>query len=137
LIMRWQDLRRSSNVRDVRGRRAGAGTPLRLGGRGGIVTIAILVIAFFIGGPEAINMLPGGGASAPGDAPTGAPTGAPIDDTQGQFVEAVLGSTEDVWGEIFAESGQRYTPPELVLFSDAVQSACGFANAAVGPFYCP
>lgn len=131
--MRWQDLRRSSNVRDIRGRRAGAGMPLRLGGRGGIVTIAILVIAFFVGGPEAINMLLSGGASSPGDAPTG----APIDDTQGRFVEAVLGSTEDVWGEIFAASGDRYEPPELVLFSEAVQSACGFADAAVGPFYCP
>src|SRR5690606_17857986 len=136
--MRWQDLRRSSNVRDIRGQRAsgtrGAGIPLRLGGRGSIVTIAILVIAFFVGGPEAINMLlGGGGASAPGDAPTG----TPANDTQGQFVEAVLGSTEDVWGEVFAQSGQRYAPPELVLFSDAVQSACGFADAAVGPFYCP
>jgi predicted metalloprotease len=131
--MRWEDLRRSTKVRDIRGRRARAGIPLRLGGRGGIVTIVILVIAFFVGGPEAINMLLGGGGAVPEDAPPG----AGIDEKQGRFVEAVLGSTEDVWGELFAASGQSYTPPELVLFSGAVQSACGFASAAVGPFYCP
>jgi predicted metalloprotease len=105
---------------------------LRLGGRGSLVTIVILVIAFFVGGPEAINMLLGGGA-----APEDAAPNAPIDDTQGRFLEAVLGSTEDVWGELFAASGQSYTPPELVLFSGAVQWACGSASAAVGPFYCP
>ena len=62
--------------------------------------------------------------------------GAPSDQL-GQFASAVLGSTEDVWGSVFSESGRTYARPKLVLFSDAVQSACGFTSAAVGPFYCP
>jgi hypothetical protein len=58
-------------------------------------------------------------------------------DEQAQFVSVVLADTEDTWKQLFAASGQRYQEPRLVLFTDAVRSACGFANAAVGPFYCP
>ena len=65
-----------------------------------------------------------------------APTGAPTDQT-GQFVAAVLGSTEAQWKEIFAQNGKTYEPPTLVMFSGATRSACGFAQAAMGPFYCP
>jgi predicted metalloprotease len=110
------------------------GVPLSLGRGGGIGAIVLLVIVFIVGGPDAINMLLGGGTSAPsGD--QGAPLTA--NDDASQFVAAVLGSTEDVWGEIFASSGSRYEIPELTLFDGAVQSACGFASSAVGPFYCP
>src|SRR5690606_8553550 len=63
--------------------------------------------------------------------------GVPADDENAQFVAAILGETEDVWGEIFAARGARYQEPTLVLFSGAVQSACGTASSAVGPFYCP
>lgn len=137
--MRWQDLRRSSHVRDYRGgRRAGIGIPLSIGrgGRigGGLGVLVLLVIAFLIGGPDALNFLLGGGV------PTGqqqASRPVPASDAEGQFVAAILGSTEDVWGALFADSGERYTPPELALFDGAVQSACGFASSAVGPFYCP
>lgn len=59
------------------------------------------------------------------------------DDEQAQFVSVVLADTEDTWQQLFAASGKRYQEPRLVLFTDAVRSACGFANAAVGPFYCP
>jgi hypothetical protein len=133
--MRWRDLRRSSNVDDLRGRRTGRpGIPLRIGGRGGgLAVIAILVVAYFIGGPEALNLLLGGG-----DVPVGQPgSAAPRNDEASQFVQAVLGSTEDQWQLLFAGSGERYAPPRLTMFSEAVQSACGFATSAAGPFYCP
>ena len=136
--MRWKDLRRSSNVRDVRGAGGGGGmrmgVPLSLGRGTGIGAIVLLVVVFLIGGPDAINMLLSGGTSAPSSE-----QGTPLtsNDEASQFVAAILGSTEDVWGEIFARSGSRYEIPELTLFDGAVESACGFASSAVGPFYCP
>jgi predicted metalloprotease len=135
--MRWRDLRRSSNVNDVRGSGGGmrTGIPLRFGGRGGALSvIVILVLAFIFGGPEAVNLLLGGGSSAPSSE-----QGRPLSssDDASQFVAAILGSTEDTWGAIFAQSGSRYSAPQLTLFDGAVQSACGFASSAVGPFYCP
>jgi predicted metalloprotease len=66
-----------------------------------------------------------------------APGGSEASDQMGQFVSAVLGSTEVQWKEIFARSGKTYQPPSLVMFSGAAQSACGFASTAMGPFYCP
>jgi uncharacterized protein len=133
--MRWQRLRRSSNVDDVRGRRAGrrAGMPLRLGGgRGSLVVVAVLVIAYFVGGPDAVNLLLEGGAPA-----TDTTGGSAVDDGANDFLRAVLGSTEDEWSQIFAASGETYAPPRLTRFNDAIQSACGYSSAAVGPFYCP
>jgi predicted metalloprotease len=136
--MRWRDLRRSSNVRDYRGARAGFPVRLGLGGRrgGGLGIIVLLVVVFLIGGPEALNFLVGGGGAP---APSGQQPSRPLDpnDEESQFVAAILGSTEDVWTQLFAASGQRYSPPALTLFDGAVQSACGFASSAVGPFYCP
>jgi hypothetical protein len=80
-------------------------------------------------------MLEGGGGGAPTEyAPGG--TGTP-DDEAGQFVASVLGDTEDSWSAVFSANGSNYQAPTLVLFEDAVQSACGFNSAAVGPFYCP
>ncbi len=135
--MRWKDLRRSSNVNDVRGSGGGmrTGIPLSFGGRsGGIGVVVILILAFIFGGPEAVNMLLGGGSSAPTS-----DEGRPLtsNDDASQFVAAILGSTEDIWGAIFEQSGSRYSAPQLTLFDGAVQSACGYASAAVGPFYCP
>jgi predicted metalloprotease len=109
------------------------GIPLRIGGgRGGLAVIVILAIAYFIGGPEALNLLVGGST---GTGPP--PQSAPINDEASEFVGRILGSTEDAWQALFAASGRTYAPPRLTLFSDAVQSACGFASAASGPFYCP
>jgi predicted metalloprotease len=136
--MRWKDLRRSSNVRDVRGAGGGGmrtGVPLSIGRGGGIGAIVLLVIVFIVGGPDAINMLLSGGDGSAPSSEQGTPLTA--NDEGSQFVAAILGSTEDVWGEIFASSGGRYELPELTLFDGAVQSACGFASSAVGPFYCP
>jgi len=137
--VRWKDLRRSSNVRDVRG--AGGygggrmGLPVGRGGLGGGVgLLVILVVLFIFGGPDAILQLFSGGASAP-SSDQGRPLTA--DDEVSDFVARVLGSTEDVWGALFAQSGQRYQAPQLTIFSGSVQSACGYASAASGPFYCP
>ena len=136
--MRWKDLRRSSNVRDVRG--AGGygggrmGLPVGRGLGGGVGLLVILVVLFLFGGPDAILQLFSGGASAP-SSDQGQPLTA--NDETSDFVARVLGSTEDVWGALFAQSGQRYQAPQLTIFSGSVQSACGYASAASGPFYCP
>jgi len=137
--MRWKDLRRSSNVRDVRGAGGGGGMrlPFGRGGRGGgLGAIVVIVLVLIFGGPDALMQLVGGGGSV---APSGSQSGAPLtaNDEDSQFVAAILGSTEDVWGALFAQSGERYQAPQLTLFDGAVQSACGYASAAVGPFYCP
>lgn len=133
--MRWRDLRRSENVRDERGMGGGGGgLPVgRVGG--GLGAVALLFVAYLVGGPDAVmQLLNGGDGVAPGPR-EGAPLTA-TDDTS-QFVAAILGSTEDVWGSMFAQQGRRYTPPVLELFDGSVQSACGYASAAAGPFYCP
>jgi len=137
--VRWKDLRRSNNVRDVRG--AGGygggrmGLPVGRGGLGGGVgLLVILVVLFIFGGPDAILQLFSGGVGTP-SSDQGRPLTA--DDEVSDFVARVLGSTEDVWGALFAQSGQRYQAPQLTIFSGSVQSACGYASAASGPFYCP
>ena len=133
--MRLDELPRSDNVEDRRGMRMP-------GGRGGlgIGTVVILGLLgwwlgidprILIGGAEIFT----GGDSSQQQTQQ-APTGAPTDQT-GQFVAAVLGSTEAQWKEIFAQNGKTYEPPTLVMFSGATRSACGFAQAAMRPFYCP
>jgi predicted metalloprotease len=111
--------------------------PIGRSGRagGGLAVIVLLVVVFLIGGPDALNFLVGGGPTTGGGPETGRPLSATDEDSQ--FVAAILGSTEDTWGPLFAQSGERYVPPELTLFDGSVQSACGFASSAVGPFYCP
>ena len=122
--------RASSNVEDRRGMGVAAGGL----GVGGIV---IALIAYFLGfdpGPmlDMAQQQSAGGGSSAQEAPRGAPADQP-----GQFVSRVLGSTEDVWGRIFEQSGVRYEPPTLVLYDGAVRSACGMGQSAMGPFYCP
>jgi predicted metalloprotease len=100
---------------------------------GGIVTVVIALIIMILGGdPSAVL------ETAPQTDPTQmpAPAGAP-EDSMGQFVATVLADTEDTWNPLLAEAGTEYREPVLVLFDDVVQSACGTAQAAVGPFYCP
>jgi hypothetical protein len=121
--MRWRGGRRSGNVEDRRGRGALIG-----GGAGGLV---LLVVALLLG-------VDPGELTQNGSTPPAVPgaAGAPEDEL-GEFVDVVLGTTEDTWNARFAEAGRSYEEPTLVLFTGAVQSACGFARAAVGPFYCP
>ncbi len=138
--MKWRSARQSSNVDDRRGR-----GPARLGGGGaglGLGGIAIVVVIGLLLGKNPLEML-GLVAEMQQNAPPGqvddgrGPTAPPANDEQSQFVAAILGETEDVWGEVFQASGNRYPAPQLVLFTGAVQSACGGASSAVGPFYCP
>jgi predicted metalloprotease len=131
-------LRRSENVRDVRGSGGGMPLPIGRGGRigGGLGAAALLLVVLVLGGPNAVlQLLDGSGGGLPSQGPAGVPLTATDDDSQ--FVAAVLGSTEDVWGELFAHGGAHYEPPLLTLFDGSVQSACGYASAAAGPFYCP
>jgi predicted metalloprotease len=137
--MRWDDLRQSDNVED----RRGTGGPRRGVALSGGGILLLLVVAYLTGqNPLTLLDAVNGGpqmssAPAPGDASSGdASNGAPSDQL-GQFSAAVLGSTEDVWGAVFSSGGRSYQRPKLVLFSDAVESACGYSSAAVGPFYCP
>lgn len=129
--MRWKTGRRSRNVDDRRGRRVRRGIA-----GGGIGTIVLILAALYFGiDPnlvlQGLDMVSTSQAPAPGRQSPAA------NDEQAQFVSVVLADTEDTWKQLFAASGQRYQEPRLVLFTDAVRSACGFANAAVGPFYCP
>ena len=104
---------------------------------GGIMTVVLLLVVWLAGGdPLALlQQLPPPGAQV-GPVEPGK-EGQGIDDEQRQFVAVVLGDTEDVWNDQFRRAGQQYRDPKLVLFSDATQSACGFAQSATGPFYCP
>lgn len=136
--MEWRGRRRSSNVEDRRGQSAGRrrGGGLKLGG-GAMLLIAVVALLFGQNPLEILGLLDSSGISV-GTSPMqdrGAP--APIDDEMSEFMSVVLADTEVTWEQLFAAEGQTYREPTLVLFSDAVNSACGFNSAAVGPFYCP
>jgi len=134
--MLWQKGRRSDNVQDAG--EGGGGGP-SFGGRGlglgGIVILAILGLVFFKDPTALLGQGDPGAAQAPQTQQ--APHEAAANDPQVDFVRAILGETEDTWGEIFAANGQQYEQPKLVLFRNGVRTACGSASSAVGPFYCP
>ncbi|MGZ8388110.1 MAG: KPN_02809 family neutral zinc metallopeptidase [Rhodoplanes sp.] len=134
--MRIDELPRSENIDDRRGVRMrrggiGIGTLLVVGLIGWALGIDPRLL---IGGAE---VLTGGQQSQPPSASDTARTGNAPSDQMKEFVSAVLGSTEVQWTEVFAQGNTRYQPPRLVMFSEATSSACGFAQAAMGPFYCP
>jgi hypothetical protein len=130
-----EDQQRSENIEDRRGARVPGGRGL-VGGGIGVLVVAL--IAMFLGIDPRVATQVAEQVSAPGAPAPSVQTKAPSrDDQMADFIAAVLGSTEETWTEIFAQGGKRYDKPVLVLFSGAVQSACGFAQAAVGPFYCP
>jgi predicted metalloprotease len=139
--MRWDDFRRSENVEDVRGSGGfSGGLPGRAGGLGLGAVIVLGLIGWALGIDPSV-LIGGAEILTNGSPPSQqqqqpAPHGTPTDRT-GQFVAAVLGDTEDRWKEIFEKSGRTYRPPTLRLFQGATQSACGFAQSAMGPFYCP
>lgn len=147
--MRWDDFRQSDNIDDRRddssGPLAGPGFPLPTGRGGmGLGTIIILgLLAWAVGiDPRVIlsgiemTQGPSGYERQVQNQPSVRKKGPPSDEL-GRFVAGVLGETEDRWTEIFAESGSRYPAPRLVIFSRATNSACGYAQSAMGPFYCP
>lgn len=132
--MRWRDQRQSTNIEDRRGM---GGRGLAIGG-GGIGMIVILLAALFCGvDPRQLleNLPTQSGTERPSTASNS--TNQPADENR-QFVGAVMGSTEDVWSQVLPQQARvRYQAPKLVLFTNQVSSACGFAGAATGPFYCP
>ncbi len=159
--MRWQGRRQSDNVEDQRGEGGGipggigrGGGGFRLPGgpgirtaRGGGFTGIIILAAIFLFLKFCTNIDPmqilvdsggGGGQLVPGQsqAPS-SDASVKTDDEMTQFVKTVLAETEDVWSGIFQAEGQQYPAPTMVLFDGQVRSACGFASAASGPFYCP
>ena len=144
--MRWGDFRRSSNVEE--GQSGGYGAPsggFRLGGgRLGIGAIVIILLASWGLGIDPrimLDALMNGGSQSYAPDDQGAPSGqssTSLANYPGEdFVAAVLGDTEDRWTEILAERNVTYTAPKLVLFSGSTRSACGRAESAMGPFYCP
>jgi len=126
--MRWAGGRRSGNVED----RRGMGVPLVAGG--GIGTVVLLVLALFFGFDPGVILNTDTTPSVT-EAPSPSPSSSV--DAQKDFVSVVLADTEDTWTALFAQMNREYRPPKLVLFRSAVQSACGMAGSAVGPFYCP
>ena len=130
--MRWKTGRRSSHVEDRRGTRAGGGLF-----KGGIGTVVIaLGLAYFLGVDPRIMLQLGEAVAPSGGTETDyQPTAK--EQEQADFVSVVLADTEDTWGAIFRQSGYKYEEPNLVLFTGQVNSACGMASAAMGPFYCP
>jgi predicted metalloprotease len=133
--MQWKGRRESENVED----RRGAAPGLVLGG--GLGGIIILLLVLLLGGDPS-KLLEQMKAGGPVAQQPGGPAPGPVDpndpnDERAKFIKVVLADTEDVWRELFQRNGLQYREPKLVLFSGRVQSACGFATAASGPFYCP
>jgi hypothetical protein len=141
--MRWRDSRRSDNIEDRRGQGLpgggmgfpGGGGMRRAGVGGGFGLLVVFVLALLFGVDPSQLLQPGGpldtGSYAP-ESPSGPSSEA--DPELRDFVSAVLGETEDTWRAQFQQMGQSYRDPSLVLFNGAVQSACGFAQSAMGPF---
>ena len=151
--MRWTLGRRSQNVEDRRGMGSprgmripggfripggtGRGRVARGGGIGGIGLIILLVAAWVLGLDPSFLLQGGGPVEAPyTDSQPSAPRSAE-EDQLAEFVSVVLADTEDTWRPLFDQMGEQYQDPTLVLFTGEVNSACGFAQAAMGPFYCP
>lgn len=130
--MRTEGRRESTNVED---RRMSMG---KVGAGGGLLTLVIFLVVLFLGGDPrqaarvAEVLDPGQDQQVPQEGPID-----PAQEEAARFIRVVLADTEDVWTELFAAEGLEYRDPKLILFSDRVQSACGFASAATGPFYCP
>lgn len=131
-----KDGRESDNVVDVRGM---GGKGLAIGG-GGLGLIITLVYVLFCGGdPQALlNQIGGGAQQPPVEQQQQQRGGSQPNDTQGREARVILATTEDAWGQILPQQANRsYEQPKLVLFTDAVNSACGRAGSSTGPFYCP
>jgi uncharacterized protein len=136
VTMQWEDREESQNVEDRRGMSPKAG--MALGGGGILIIIIALIfgldpkkVANLVGGPGGVG---GGGGQAQVDNQR---EFTPEEQKQAHFSKVIFGDTERIWGDIFTKLGKTYRKPTMVLFSGVVNSACGTADAAVGPFYCP
>jgi predicted metalloprotease len=131
--MDWGKGRRSENVEQA----TGGGRGLQIGGGLGVGGVVLVVVFSLVTGQDplqVLSMLTGSGGGAQVAQQTQAPD---QNSEQVDFVRAILGDTEDTWGKIFAAHGEQYQQPKLILFNGHVQSACGSASSATGPFYCP
>jgi uncharacterized protein len=126
--MLWQGRRESGNVED----RRGIGGPVAVGG--GIIGVIVLVLNFLLGGNGDTSQLPVPGAG--GQSQQLSPQEQQAEDQRASFARVVLADLEDVWGSLFQKAGSTYQPPTMTLFRGGVQSGCGNASAASGPFYC-
>ncbi len=156
--MKWQGRERSSNIEDRRGQRGGGGMGgfgglgnrggfrIPTGGGGGrrggfsslIGIVIVLGIIWFLTGQNPLDMLTGGSTSqSPTSSASSTQLPAQGEDELADFVAVVVKETEDLWNEKFAAAGENYPEPSVVLFTNQVNSACGAADASVGPFYCP
>mgnify|MGYP001812787722 CR=1 FL=1 len=129
--MRWKDGRRSGNIEDRRG--------VKLSNKakgGGIGLLVLVLVGLFFGIDPALMLQLGGNVNTP-SMQESSYTPSAAENELAEFVSVVLADTEDTWGALFSQAGGSYQEPTLVLFSGAVESACGFAQAAMGPFYCP
>ncbi|HQQ87675.1 MAG TPA: neutral zinc metallopeptidase [Smithellaceae bacterium] len=132
--MRWRGERQSDNVEDRRGMRVSRG--VKVGGISGLGLVAIVVVSLLLGVDPTI-VLQQVGQSLPSSTTIEESAQPTANNDMRNFVAVVLAETEDVWNEQFNNAGRTYQEPKLVLFSGAVDSACGFAQSAMGPFYCP
>jgi len=128
--MRWRDQKESSNVEDRRGVRPGRA----VGGGIGIVFVVIIAMLFGVDPGQLIQMFE---ETVPSEQNSQVQPRRPEEDELAKFVSVVLADTETTWNELFRRMGKTYKEPKLVLFSGSVDSACGFAQSAMGPFYCP
>lgn len=160
--MKWRGREQSSNIEDRRGQRSGGlggglgGSPFGRGGggmrmptggggsRGGMSSligiVVVLGIIWVATGQNPLDMLMNGGTTTTSSSSASSSSQLPASGSQDDlrdFVGVVIKETEDLWRGVFAQEGQRYTPPKVVLFTDQVNTACGAADARTGPFYCP
>ena len=128
--MRWRGERQSSNIEDRRGMSGG-----KIAVGGGLGTVLVLIIALIFGADprQLLEQLP----TEPSSQVQSSRPLNPEEEKLKEFVSVVLAKSEDVWHNVFQQNGRQYREPTLVLFTDRVDSACGRAGAAVGPFYCP
>lgn len=129
--MRWKDGRRSQNIEDRR--------RVRISGKakgGGLGLLALVLVGLFFGIDPSLILQVGGSLSEP-QVQESSYQSSQAENELADFVSVVLADTEDTWGALFSQAGGRYEEPNLVLFTGAVESACDFAQAAMGPFYCP
>ncbi|SEM93742.1 hypothetical protein SAMN04487857_107114 [Pseudomonas sp. ok272] len=139
--MLWKKGRRSDNVVDARGDSGGGGGMRFGGGKGLSLTAIVLIVGIgWITGQDPMQILGQLAGQMDSSAPATSQTQtrqAPANDQEAEFVARILGDTEDTWNQIFQQAGRQYAAPKLMLFSGRINSACGGATSATGPFYCP
>ncbi|WP_440892545.1 neutral zinc metallopeptidase [Aeromonas dhakensis] len=129
--MRWQDRRESNNVEDRSQQGGGGGIPI--GGKGRLILLVVVMVAGYYG----VDLSPLLNEPASQTPPQRQEMSQPAKDPLARFTSVMLASTEDAWGEIFQQSGNRYQAPKLVLYRGATRTGCGQGQSVMGPFYCP